>query len=546
MKLVEFTRNSYLTNSICARVNTDGYTNGKTYPILENEHYGTSSFRYGDVFGEYYTIEQSINNGFSDFTVDTSMHGKVFKVVDVYYGRVKIAISENTSMNYPASLLDVVINDEDVVSPIYGFETLPAGTAVLVSMGDPEGLRGSEKQEYIKIDDIKPRREFHNRFFYCNHCNLIFCKNDPRQCVQVNRGLGNVLVCNMGNVLVCNNCHDDLYSTCEECGGEYHIHNLNSGMCGNCEIERHSIACRNFGKPIISSELGEVKSQRTFGVEIECDLGECVSSDIPKACGIVEDGSIDGDNAYELVTPPLGGKDGEKWLADLSSVLNKNGVSINKSCGLHVHLIAEDFKGSYTKLRNLVLFYYSLQDVMFSMVPYSRRNNNYCRKIESVINMQAVKGVYSLESFEKAFYGTNNLRDIEHAKGGKYCDKRYAFLNIHNLFYTGKTIEIRNHSGTIQSSKILPWVNLHALILDYVSNSNTVTINRAIKKLNNMKLSEKTNLMFKLIGISKEHADYLLDRQAKFTPEMIDPFNVTKRGASDDDDGIEVYSGVVQ
>lgn len=528
----------YKVKGLVVRVNLDGYEVGM-HRILEANNYDMlpRNFlirRYDEATGLVHSEiqEQSINenDGFRnwDITEDIKkMHGDEFVISNYYDRELTINTKVGYSMRFPQCLVEVITNDSRVNSDIYEGAEIEPKEGVLFEYY----VYDEPKRDYIKFVDVKRASNFDALFSQCNDCSNYFLNSDDTS---------HVVQTMYGRVCQC--CLDSNYSYCELCEYYYRNNDFVGDICYRCDEETRSIHLRNFGDKIVSDELGEVQSHRTFGVEIECDMAGNAGSIIPKECGIVEDGSVEGDDPYELVTPPLGGKAGEEWLHKLSGSLTDNGVQINKSCGLHVHLIADDFKDKYVKLRNLVLFYNVIEPVIFSMVPYSRRFNNYCRRIKQVIDIDKVVGVYSLEAFEKAFYGIGDRREIERTKRGKYCDKRYAFLNIHNLFFSGKTVEIRNHSGTTQSGKIIPWINLHALILDYIAKAKTVEVNRVIKKMQSKNLKDKTEMLLSIIGINEKHADYLKSRQAKFTPEMSDPFITDRRGASDDDD--EMSDGI--
>lgn len=531
MKLTEYIQlNYYKVKGLVVKINTSDYEVGE-HKILEVGEYDRvprfAEYVYGTgdiVYSNSYTVDES----YTDFIINDDikkMHGDEVVISEYYDRKVTVRMVNGIERRFPTCLLDVIINEVEVNSDIYDGEAIEPSKGIMIEYYDYD----TPTRDYIRLDDARSRSNFTDVFQTCNDCgHLVLLCDDTSNTIDTTYGR------------VCQACIDNRYSMCDSCERYYRNSDFVNDLCYRCDEDNRSINTRNFGDKIVSSELGKVQSHRTFGVEIECDMAGNTSSIIPKECGIVEDGSVDGDDPYELVTPPLGGKAGEEWLKNLSHSLTSNGVRINKSCGLHVHLIAEDFKDKYVKLRNLVLFYHAVESVIFSMVPYSRRFNNYCRRIKQVIDIDKVIGVYSLEAFEKAFYGIGDRREIERTKRGKYSEKRYAFLNIHNLFFSGKTVEIRNHSGTTQSDKIIPWVNFHALILDYIAKAKTVEVNRVVKKLQSKDLASKTDMLLELIGINDEHSSYLKSRQKKFTPDMNDPFITDRRGASDEDDELEL------
>ena len=58
--------------------------------------------------------------------------------------------------------------------------------------------------------------------------------------------------------------------------------------------------------------------------------------------------------------------------------------SVETSCGLHVHLAAEDFKNNSTKLAQVLRTAYASEDILLSMLPSSRWNNDYARRIAGI------------------------------------------------------------------------------------------------------------------------------------------------------------------
>ena len=78
----------------------------------------------------------------------------------------------------------------------------------------------------------------------------------------------------------------------------------------------------------------------------------------------------------------------------------------------------------------------------------------------------------SLHQFKRKYYKTNFYgSDIN----DRYFKKRYCWTNFHSLFYRG-TLEIRAHSGTINSEKIKNWIIIHLTIMNFVKNKSVEEI----------------------------------------------------------------------
>lgn len=130
----------------------------------------------------------------------------------------------------------------------------------------------------------------------------------------------------------------------------------------------------------------------TFGVEIETSGGNLGSLSHYLNANCVRDGSI---AAGEYITGPLFGDSGFAELRKLCYVLSKRTV-VDRSCGVHVHLGNVSF--SKDMLVYLLYLAYSIQDEIYSIMPESRGNNPYCRKIDSKIIKALSLGIKMLSS----------------------------------------------------------------------------------------------------------------------------------------------------
>ncbi len=188
-------------------------------------------------------------------------------------------------------------------------------------------------------------------------------------------------------------------------------------------------------------------NNRTFGIEIEAYgvsrralttalsqaginiQNEAYNHNTRSYWKIVNDGSIRGIDGFELVSPPLCGEAGLNEIRTVCRVLAQLGARVNKSCGLHVHHHAPDFKPRH--FQNLVAFYTKAEDQIDRVMPNSRRasNNRYCGTMKR--------------------FNADRLFD----------NSRYHKLNL-NSYYRYGTVEFRHHSGTIEADKIINWVEL--------------------------------------------------------------------------------------
>lgn len=152
------------------------------------------------------------------------------------------------------------------------------------------------------------------------------------------------------------------------------------------------------------------------------------------------DGIRRGWKGWELVSPVLRGRRGLEEIKELCAVLKTVGVSVNKTCGLHVHHDASDFQTETFK--NIIKIYTRFEETIDSLVAPSRRGNNntYCQSLLE-INIERILKQDNFQSI-RTHYGD-----------------RYKKLNIES-FVTHGTIEFRQHQGTLNADKIINWIKL--------------------------------------------------------------------------------------
>jgi len=208
----------------------------------------------------------------------------------------------------------------------------------------------------------------------------------------------------------------------------------------------------------------------TFGVELECILpagfthstiarliteagvgcnAEQYNHTARAAWKVVADGSLgDYSRGCEIVSPPMSGEQGFAQIRKVCAVLVANRVRITKKCGFHVHVgIASE---SLTTLKNLVRTYSGSDAVINGLVSPSRRHNPYCGAIR--INHAAVDAANDMDSL---------VRAIGQIPGERYVrsSSRYAKVNLQS-YYQHRTVEFRQHQGTVEGAKVENWVRL--------------------------------------------------------------------------------------
>ena len=159
---------------------------------------------------------------------------------------------------------------------------------------------------------------------------------------------------------------------------------------------------------------------------------------------IVSDSSIEGRNAFEVVSPVLQGLAGLEQVEKVCKALKACNAYINKSCGTHIHFDATEF--GLNQWKNILLNYAHYEDIIDSFMPASRRANAnyYCK---------------SLKGYERKIKEATTLSKMVDAFSSRYFKINLQAFSRHN------TIEFRQHSGTIEFEKISNWITfLHNLV----------------------------------------------------------------------------------
>lgn len=205
----------------------------------------------------------------------------------------------------------------------------------------------------------------------------------------------------------------------------------------------------------------------TFGVEIECSVLRKQVRDSFERTGVayeyegynhvdrrthykfVTDSSVTGDSPIECVSPILTGNAGMASLKKCVSALNEAGATVNSSCGLHVHIGAQDL--SEAEYANVFNNYYYLQDIINTFMAPSRRNSRWARPLSPDVTRS------------RSMYEVRCALDHD----------RYKAVNPMS-YDRHKTIEFRQHGGSVNYKKISMWATFCAKLVVW-SKKNRLT-----------------------------------------------------------------------
>lgn len=165
---------------------------------------------------------------------------------------------------------------------------------------------------------------------------------------------------------------------------------------------------------------------------------------------IVTDSSVNGELPFELVSPPLVGIEGLGQVEKVCGVLCMLGAKVNKSCGLHIHFDASSY--DIEAWKNLYFNYAELESSFDSMLPLSRRGNNnrFCQSLRTADYSRKIKSARTLVEIETAITSRS----------------RYHKINTQS-YWRQRTVEFRQHSGTVEFVKIKNWILVLAQIMKF-------------------------------------------------------------------------------
>jgi hypothetical protein len=183
---------------------------------------------------------------------------------------------------------------------------------------------------------------------------------------------------------------------------------------------------------------------------------------------VVTDASVA--NGFEVVSPILEGDVGLDDLVAVAKVIEQCGATVNKSCGLHVHVDARDM--TLPQMKRICKMWVKYEGCFDSIQPASRRNNHYCDGIAKkfVSFEQAFKSIEKCETVRE-------LRQVMNSDGrfGNGYTSRYHKLNLESLVRHG-TIEFRQHAGTVDATKIANWVKLVTSFVECAVSAKSIKI----------------------------------------------------------------------
>ena len=172
---------------------------------------------------------------------------------------------------------------------------------------------------------------------------------------------------------------------------------------------------------------------------------------------------------FELVSPILKGETSMKQLKAILEAMRILGFDVSRHCGLHVHhdvrnwrqeLRSNDYsknEAAMNKISNCITLVQKFENVIYGMLPESRRNGRWCQPLNQTYNsvFHCLNGKATHTKKEKMAYLKNNQKS--HRNQATFQNDRYCGLNFQSMFKHG-TVEFRYGAPTLSFEKLSNWI----------------------------------------------------------------------------------------
>ena len=172
---------------------------------------------------------------------------------------------------------------------------------------------------------------------------------------------------------------------------------------------------------------------------------------------------------FELVSPILKGETSMKQLKAILEAMRILGFDVSRHCGLHVHhdvrnwrqeLRSNDYsknEAAMNKISNCITLVQKFENVIYGMLPASRRNGRWCQPLNQTYNsiFHCLNGKANYTKKDKMkFLKKNQKRTTTYPS---FQNDRYCGLNFQSMFRIG-TIEFRYGAPTLNFEKMSNWI----------------------------------------------------------------------------------------
>ncbi len=165
----------------------------------------------------------------------------------------------------------------------------------------------------------------------------------------------------------------------------------------------------------------------------------------------------------ELVSPILSGIEGLVQAYHAFQFLNEiDQVSIDGTCGFHVHHGVNPGAYRCEQLKQLVRIVHPMEKLFYLLIPGDRQDRKTCRPMEIDVkaflkDCDPICGPSNCR-LKKLWYSPENRYNPEEARYPRYDKTRYHGLNLHSYWFRS-TIEFRYHSAVLHHiDEAMQWI----------------------------------------------------------------------------------------
>lgn len=211
-------------------------------------------------------------------------------------------------------------------------------------------------------------------------------------------------------------------------------------------------------------------------------------------------------NGLELVSPPLPMKEMSEQLEIICGVLGEIGAKVDKSCGVHIHHHIDDL--DLQGIKNIYELYAKHTEHIDATMPKSRRSSTQLNPRQNGLDYGYCQPV-SFTELERV-RNANSITDIKNVFTGS---ARYRVINFQAYIKYG-TIEFRQHSGTVDFTKIMMWLRTTQAIVATAAKKKTIKpMSATAKKRQTEAFTKEMSMEGTFEGI------YMRDRKAELKRE---------------------------
>lgn len=175
---------------------------------------------------------------------------------------------------------------------------------------------------------------------------------------------------------------------------------------------------------------------------------------------------VTGEGSAEVVTPILTYADMDT-LQQVVRALRAAGAKAHPSCGIHIHVGADQLKREPASLARLLKWWHKQEEIVLAMArTQAGRRDTFCRPMSEAVYARVDKWDGSLAGLAKVWYGTSNPSTSYH-----YDSSRYHALNLHSVWFRG-TVEFRLFECTTHAGQVKAYVQLCLAIVAQAINAS--------------------------------------------------------------------------